>query len=78
MFTSLLLKVLLLCFLVEMVVAILCPYVHLRYSGFEVQSAYRQQRFMQEVTIQYNLCNEPWYSCILLVMNSICSFMLMG
>lgn len=23
-------------------------------------SAYRQQRFMQEVTIQYNLCNEPW------------------
>ncbi|XP_024382608.1 uncharacterized protein [Physcomitrium patens] len=23
-------------------------------------SPYRQQRFMQEVTIQYNLCNEPW------------------
>ncbi|XP_073389172.1 uncharacterized protein [Physcomitrium patens] len=23
-------------------------------------NAYRQQRFMQEVTIQYNLCNEPW------------------
>ncbi|MCO5608754.1 hypothetical protein L7F22_062970 [Adiantum nelumboides] len=23
-------------------------------------NAYRQQRFVQEVTIQYNLCNEPW------------------
>eukprot|EP01018_Ginkgo_biloba_P023775 Gb_35031 [translate_table: standard] len=23
-------------------------------------SAYRQQRFVREVTIQYNLCNEPW------------------
>ncbi|KAL3692763.1 hypothetical protein R1sor_006414 [Riccia sorocarpa] len=23
-------------------------------------SSYRQQRFVQEVTIQYNLCNEPW------------------
>jgi hypothetical protein len=21
----------------------------------------RQQRFVREVTIQYNLCNEPWY-----------------
>eukprot|EP00249_Psilotum_nudum_P017173 c26193_g1_i1 orf=586-1716(-) len=23
-------------------------------------NAYRQQRFVREVTIQYNLCNEPW------------------
>ncbi|GAB2275334.1 hypothetical protein Dimus_010096 [Dionaea muscipula] len=25
-------------------------------------NALRQQRFVREVTIQYNLCNEPWYS----------------
>lgn len=25
------------------------------------QNALRQQRFVREVTIQYNLCNEPWY-----------------
>lgn len=25
-----------------------------------LSNAYRQQRFVQEVTIQYNLCNEPW------------------
>ena len=26
-----------------------------------LQNALRQQRFVREVTIQYNLCNEPWY-----------------
>lgn len=26
------------------------------------QNALRQQRFVREVTIQYNLCNEPWYT----------------
>lgn len=25
-----------------------------------LQNALRQQRFVREVTIQYNLCNEPW------------------
>ncbi|KAE9449709.1 hypothetical protein C3L33_18394, partial [Rhododendron williamsianum] len=29
---------------------------------FVVQNALRQQRFVREVTIQYNLCNEPWYT----------------
>ncbi|KAK8677049.1 hypothetical protein V6N13_142605 [Hibiscus sabdariffa] len=27
---------------------------------FACQNALRQQRFVREVTIQYNLCNEPW------------------
>eukprot|EP00850_Spirogloea_muscicola_P003978 SM000016S01966 [mRNA] locus=s16:971372:975549:- [translate_table: standard] len=25
-----------------------------------MQSAHRRERFVQEVTVQYNLCNEPW------------------
>lgn len=31
---------------------------------FVLQNALRQQRFVREVTIQYNLCNEPWYASI--------------
>ena len=30
--------------------------------AFILQNALRQQRFVREVTIQYNLCNEPWYT----------------
>jgi len=26
------------------------------------QNTSRKQRFVREVTIQYNLCNEPWYA----------------
>ncbi len=29
---------------------------------YDLQNAYLQQRLVREVTIQYNLCNEPWYS----------------
>ena len=29
-------------------------------TAFLFQNALRQQRFVREVTIQYNLCNEPW------------------
>ena len=29
-----------------------------------LQNALRQQRFVREVTLQYNLCNEPWYVCM--------------
>lgn len=29
-------------------------------NGLDLQNALRQQRFVREVTIQYNLCNEPW------------------
>jgi len=32
--------------------------------AFVLQNALRQQRFVREVTIQYNLCNEPWYVSI--------------
>lgn len=32
-----------------------------------LQNALRQQRFVREVTIQYNLCNEPWYVCHIFV-----------
>lgn len=31
------------------------------FSIWFMQNALRQQRFVREVTIQYNLCNEPWY-----------------
>jgi len=30
------------------------------------QNALRQQKFVREVTIQYNLCNEPWYVLMIL------------
>jgi len=32
--------------------------------AFILQNALRQQRYVREVTIQYNLCNEPWYASI--------------
>lgn len=45
----------------------LLSFVFLLYSSelwylplFIKQNALRQQRFVREVTIQYNLCNEPW------------------
>ncbi|RWR92655.1 zinc finger CCCH domain-containing protein 13 isoform X2 [Cinnamomum micranthum f. kanehirae] len=37
-----------------------CFEVSLRTDCILLQNALRQQRFVREVTIQYNLCNEPW------------------